>query len=184
MDRFKKTIENALGQRMQLLGVDVNCKTLSNSAFRLLSEKLKPNQHQTADYLQMRNQFESQLKERLKNIGVKSPAKSHEKAKPVKPLLARSKPLLTVASNNRQKRPKMEREQEHPVITTPVRAPVPTPRSRNQITEPPTSLSLMARDGEAHSVLPSSSVKELTAHLERQVYCNSKRFFLSDLRFK
>ncbi|KZS04874.1 Uncharacterized protein APZ42_032069 [Daphnia magna] len=166
MDRFKKTIENALGQRMQLLGVDVNCKTLSNSAFRLLSEKLKPNQHQTADYLQMRNQFESQLKERLKHIGVKSPAKSHEKAKPVN-----SKPLLTVASNNRQKRPKMEREQEqeHPVVTTPVRAPVPTPRSRNQITGPPTSLSLMARDGEAHSVLPSNSVKELTAHLERQI---------------
>ncbi|XP_057371850.2 cilium assembly protein DZIP1L-like [Daphnia carinata] len=158
MDRFKKTIENALGQRMQLLGVDVNRKTLSNSTFRLLSEKLKSNQ--TADYLQMRNRFESQLKERLKNIQVKSPTKSHEK--PVN-----SKPLLTVASNNRQKRPKME--QEHPVITTPVRAPVPTPRSRNQITEPPTSLSLMARDGEAHSVLPSCNVKELTAHLERQI---------------
>ncbi|KAI9561289.1 hypothetical protein GHT06_012245 [Daphnia sinensis] len=160
MDRFKKTIENALEQRMQLLGIDVNRKTLSNSTFRQLSEKLKSNQ--TADYLQMRNHFESQLKERLKKIGVKSPSKSHEKAKPLN-----SKPLLTVASNNRQKRPKTERE--HPVITTPVRAPVPTPRSRNQITEPPTSLSLMARDGEAHSVLPSSSVKELTAHLERQI---------------
>lgn len=148
MDRFKKTIENALEKRMQSLGIDINRKTLCASTFRQLSEKL--NSNQTADYVQMRNQFESQLKERLKNM--KSPTKSHKK-----PL----KPLLTMASN-RHKRPEME----HVVVTTPVRAPVPTPRSRNQITEPLPSL--MARDGEAYSV-PSSNVKEMTAHLELQV---------------
>jgi hypothetical protein len=153
MDRFKKTIENALGQRMQMLGVDTHRKTLSTATFRQLSDKLKSNQN--ADYLRMRHRFEVQLKDRLKNSG-KSPSKSCEKK-----LLSAAKPLLlTRGSINKKTPPVIE---QHPVlVTTPVRAPVPTPRSRSQMAELPTPLSLMARDGEAHSVPLQSSVKEST----------------------
>ena len=147
MDRFKKTIENALGQRMQMLGVDMHRKTLSTATFRQLSDKLKSNQ--SADYVRMRHQFEVQLKDRLKSSG-KSPSKK---------LLSSSKPLLTAKGSINKKTPPVI--EQHPVlVTTPVRAPVPTPRSRSQMTElPPTPLSLMARDGEAHSAPLQSSVK-------------------------
>jgi hypothetical protein len=148
MDRFKKTIENALGQRMQMLGVDMHRKTLSTSTFRQLSDKLKSNR--SADYVRMRHQFEVQLKDRLKSSG-KSPSKK---------LLSSSKPLLTGKGSINKKIPSPVIEQHPVLVTTPVRAPVPTPRSRSQMTElPPTPLSLMARDGEAHSAPLQSSVK-------------------------
>ncbi len=152
MDRFKKTIENALVQRMQMLGVDMHRKTLSTATFHQLSDKL--NSNQSADYLRMRHHFEVELKDRLKSGG-KSPSKSCQQ----KLLGTTAKPLLsTRASINKKPSPVIE---QHPVlVTTPVRAPVPTPRSRNQMAEPPTPLSLMARDGEAPCVPLQSSVKE------------------------
>lgn len=154
MDRFKKTIENALVQRMQMLGVDMRRKTLSTATFHQLSDKL--NSNQSADYLRMRHHFEVELKDRLKSSGKSPSSKSCQQ----KLLSATAKPLLSATRGSINKKPSPVIEQRPVQVTTPVRAPVPTPRSRSQMAEPPTPLSLMARDGEAPCVPLQSSVKE------------------------
>lgn len=130
MDRFKSTIENALTQRMRMLGMDVRKKALPSGTFRQLSEKLKSNRQ--PEYLETRRQFESQLKERLNGSANKP------------------RPLLSLTL---RKTPKAANKEPVP------RAPVPTPRLRSQ---PPPS-SLMARDGEASSVV--SDVKHVALSL-------------------
>ena len=159
MDRFKSTIEKALAQRMRMLGLDVHKKTLSAETFRKLSESLKSSTNQQRpEYHKMRKHFELQLKERMSG---KSPSKAKtrmEKPVPHKPLLTSGKTFKSVTkeeSKNTETLSNLE------VVTTPTRAPVPTPRLRAS-----TSSSLMARDGEAPAV---SNVKELSQHLERQV---------------
>lgn len=150
MDRFKSTIENALAQRMRMLGLDLRRKALSTEAFRQLSEKLESSERRP-EFSEMRRHFESQLKERLSKTKTKSLDK---------PLPPPQKPLLTIGKTSKttpetKKKPSLTLQ----VASTP-RAPVPTPRSRSGSS----TSSLMARDGEAPSF-----VSNVSQHLESQV---------------
>lgn len=179
-----------------MLGIDVHKKTLSSGALQQLTEKLKSKQPQTSEFAEMRKRFEMQLKERMER-----PPGSPSKRK----LEVGSQPLLSNRKTPKQKSIQQRPERPPPMQVsialtpssrgpaTPTRAPVPTPRLRNQMNVPSSSslmagvassattpLSLMARDGEASSV---PTVKDLTRQLEIQVgiyKCNiaSKSFSL------
>lgn len=171
MNRFKSTIEKTLLERMRMLGIDTQQRSLATGIFRQLSEKVqskrRPDEFQT-----VRRQFQSELKERLSN------RTNQVKNKPLDETFKSPKPPLVLLSTRKEsgsvvglKQPKtiLVPRRERPIqvssaVTPLPRAPVPTPRSTKNQSGPASmngTLSLMARDGEA----PSGGLQDL----DRQV---------------
>lgn len=160
-ERFKNVIKDALTQRLLKFGLDIKkTSKISEDKCKEISHQLKNNRPKTEEFTSLRKQLKSEMRAAVQG-GNKKPRRHRQQQ------LKISAPPMIIPIPIKPASP-VE-------VASPVRAPIPAPRSSK-----PNGLNLMARDGEAASVFIKPSTSKLENH---QVIQSSIYIFTRLTRF-